>query len=181
MLLFYSNHCASSKMLVDSVKRYNGTDYLKLVNIDTYLAKGIAIPAKIHSVPAIILPNKTILFGKQVFDYLLLPGKGFLFNLPNKEKKQTILEASPLEPLSFNFSKNSSSDMFSFIDETNEDVKDPHKAYNWCNITENITIPTVNNEETVNMETRSKKNLPDVTAIKSERDLDLQNYLTVAS
>jgi len=158
-------------MLIDSIKRYNGSDYFKIVNIDVYLAKKIPIPPKIHSVPAILFPNKNIIFGKQVFDYLLLPGKGFLFNLPKKE----VAEQKIAEPLSFNFSKNSSSDLFSFIDDKSES-RDPHKNYDWCTLDENIVIPTT--EETpINTETRSKKNLPDLGSIKSERDLDLQNYL----
>jgi hypothetical protein len=171
MLLFYSNHCSSSRMLVDSIKRYNGTDFIKLVNIDVYLAKKIKIPTQIHSVPAILFPSKNIIFGKQVFDYLLLPGKGFLFNLPKKESTQETINIS--EPLSYNFSKSTSGDLFSFIE--TED-KDPHKSYKWSDINENIAIPTT---EGTNVETRTKILLPDVSSIKTDRDLELQNYLSM--
>jgi len=61
-------------MLIDSVNRLDANKSIKLYNIDTY-----ARPARISSVPALLLlPGREILYGRQVFDHLLLPGRGLL-------------------------------------------------------------------------------------------------------
>lgn len=155
-------------MLVDSINRYNGTEYLKLVNVENYKAKGVKIPAQIHSVPALLFTeNKTVIFGKQVFDYLLLPNKGFLFNLPKKATAETPSQATSGEPMSFSFITNSS-DAYSFIE---DDKPDPHKNYLWANINDNIAIQTAPEEA------KQKGSLPDIGNLKSERDLQLQTFL----
>ena len=178
MLLFYSNHCVSSKLLIDNIKRYNATEFFKMVNVEQYLASGKKLPPQIHSVPAIMFrENKTLLFGKQVFDYLLLPGKGFLLNLPNKNKKDTSVENIPTEPVSFSLHAGiGSGDAYSFIEEQNNDTQ---KGYVWSMIDEHHKIPTPAEEEMGMMEeTRSKKGLPDISSVRSNRELDLQNFLT---
>ena len=79
MILFYSIGCNHSKMLLDNVSRYDKDKKIKLVPIDELKKQNINIETKIHTVPAfMILPSKEILFGKDVFDYLLLPGRGIL-------------------------------------------------------------------------------------------------------
>ena len=181
MLLFYSNHCTSSQMLVDSIRRYNAITYFKLVNIENCKVKGIQIPSKIHSVPALMFldDSKTILFGKQVFDFLLLPNKGFLFNLPkkevSKESKNNNNETSD-ELVPYHFNQNSLGDSFSFIEEN--EVIDKHKQYGWSDINLDIKIQT--SSESLNTETRSKKGLPDLGTLQSERDLALQKYLNTS-
>ena len=172
MLLFYSNHCTASRMLIDSIKRYNGTDYLKLVNVESYKSK---LPKQIHSVPALLFPEtKNVIFGKQVFDYLLLPGKGYLFNLPKKQNTEPAQGTTPGEPLSFSLN-NSSSDAYSFIDADNPD---PHKIYGWSDINENIVIPTVDETGAKgNSGDRASKGLPDLGSLQSQRELQLQGFL----
>jgi hypothetical protein len=160
-------------MLVDSIKRYNGQEHLKLVNVEHYKAKGVSIPAQIHSVPALLFPEtKKVIFGKQVFDFLLLPNKGYLFNLPKKESGPVAGgEISSGDPMSFSLT-NGLSDSYSFID---ADKPDPHKSYVWSGVDENIVIPT-----TIETEKESKRgqSLPDVGSLKSQRDLQLQDFLT---
>lgn len=178
MLLFYSNHCVSSKLLVDNIKRYNATEFFKLVNVEQYLSSGRKLPPQIHSVPAIMFPeNKTLLFGKQVFDYLLLPGKGFLLNLPSKKKNEVGTANTSAEPISFSLHAGiGSGDAYSFIEEQDNDTQ---KGYVWSMIDEHHSIPTPVEESTGMMEeTRSKKGLPDISAVRSNRELDLQNFLT---
>lgn len=179
MLLFYSNHCTASRMLVESIHRYNGQEHMKLVNVENYKAKGIAIPKQIHSVPALLFTeNKTVIFGKQVFDYLLLPGKGYLFHLPKKVNDGVANDSTgtPGEPLSFNL-MSSAGDAFSFIE---EEKMDPHKSYNWANINENITIPTTDEVVSGKDGMRGNKGLPDLGTLQSQRELQLQNFLQPA-
>ena len=161
-------------MLIDSIKRYNGTDYLKFVNVESYKSK---LPKQIHSVPALFFPEtKNVIFGKQVFDYLLLPGKGFLFNLPKKVADPTT-SAVTGEPLSFSLLKNSS-DAYSFID---EEKPDPHKSYIWSDVNENIVIPTVDETggkgNSGGNSDRTSKGLPDLGSLQSQRELQLQGFL----
>lgn len=88
MLLFYSDSCPHSKMLLETIKRHNG-HFIKLVSIDMLRATGKTMPL-IHSVPALVtLPDKRILFGKQVFDYLLLPKTGKLVQGQSTQNNQT--------------------------------------------------------------------------------------------
>lgn len=163
-------------MLVDSIKRYNGLDHMKLVNVENYKAKGVSIPAQIHSVPALLFPeSKKVIFGKQVFDFLLLPSKGFLFNLPKKNGGESsgggMEGGGNGEPLSFSLT-NSSSDAYSFIE---ADKPDPHKMYGWSDINENIIIPTT--MEDAKESKRGGSSIPDLGLLKSQRDMQLQDFL----
>lgn len=161
-------------MLVDSIKRYNGLDYLKLVNVENYKAKGVSIPAQIHSVPALLFPEtKKVIFGKQVFDFLLLPNKGYLFNLPKKDSGPVAGDGALQnggDPLSFSLT-NGLSDAYSFIDADNPD---PHKSYVWSGVDENIVIPTTMETE---KESKRGQSIPDLGSLKSQRDMQLQDFL----
>jgi hypothetical protein len=166
-------------MLVDNIKRYNATDFFKLINVENYLANGHNIPSQIHSVPALMFrETKKLIFGKQVFDYLLLPSKGFLLNLPKSgsaPKDATALDnnAPTDEPNPFALCAGiGSGDNFSFID---ENVQDTQKGYNWCDLNSKITIDTPQ-DATNNLEKdeKSKKKMPDIATLRSQRDLDIQ-------
>ena len=178
MLLFYSNHCTSSQMLVDSIRRYNAISHFKLVNIENLKIKGLPIPSKVHSVPALMFldDSKTLIFGKQVFDFLLLPNKGFLFNLPKKQSSGGAKEEPSDDLVPYHFNQNALGDSFSFIEEN--EVIDKHKQYKWSNIDSDTSIPTTTTG--LNAETRSKKGLPDLGTLQSERDLELQKYLNTS-
>lgn len=183
MILFYSNHCTSSKLLIDNIKRYNALEYFKLVNVEQYLAHGKKLPPQIHSVPAIMFKEtKSLIFGKQVFDYLLLPGKGFLLNLPSKKTENSMEQGfTPSEnvgePSAFSLHAGiGAGDSFSFIEETSVDTQ---KGYIWCSLDEHIKIPTPE-DASANLEKGEKsckKDLPDISALRSQRELDLQNTL----
>ena len=80
MLLFYSAHCAHCKMLLETIQRADASGKIvKLISIEALRAAGKAIPPAVHSVPAMMLmPSKRWLYGKTVFDHLLMPGRGAL-------------------------------------------------------------------------------------------------------
>jgi len=161
MILFYSVYCNHCKMLLEHIKRYDKDKIIKLVSIDDLRSKNINIENKIHSVPAfMILPSKELLFGKSVFDHLLLPGRGILCNSINTRIDKTAAAAGivggagdnaenniiPLantkenddEPLAFTLNATSFSDNFSIIEDETKELND--KNYKWDFITNNNNI-----------------------------------------
>jgi hypothetical protein len=178
MILFYSVFCNHCKMLLEHIKRYDKEKIIKLVSIDDLRNKNINIESKIHSVPAfMILPSKEILFGKAVFDHLLLPGRGILCSSQNTRMDKTGVSSStpggtvdndviPLGnsnsetedgPLAFTLNTASFSDKFSIIEDETMVLND--KNYNWDLITNdnNISdgIPNMNNND----DSKNNKNI----------------------
>jgi hypothetical protein len=149
-------------MLLEHIKRYDKEKVIKLVSIDDLRNKNINIESKIHSVPAfMILPSKELLFGKAVFDHLLLPGRGILCSSQNTRMDKTGVGGSgdndiiPLnntnnggnggnanseesEPLAFTLNTASFSDKFSIIEDETKELND--KNYNWDFITNDNNI-----------------------------------------
>jgi hypothetical protein len=165
-------------MLLEHIKRYDKEKIIKLVSIDDLRNKNINIESKIHSVPAfMILPSKEILFGKAVFDHLLLPGRGILCSSQNTRMDKTGVSSStpggtvdndviPLGnsnsetedgPLAFTLNTASFSDKFSIIEDETMVLND--KNYNWDLITNdnNISdgIPNMNNND----DSKNNKNI----------------------
>jgi hypothetical protein len=149
MILFYSDACQHCVILLDSIKRHDTKKTIKLVAIDTIVNK---ISHKIKAVPALMfMPSKEIIYGKAVFDYLLLPNRGYLFTNNNtRDKQETSSLTSPIplnkqekidEPMSFTLGA-ISSDNFSSIDDDNinsMNINDD-KLYKWGIITDTDTI-----------------------------------------
>jgi len=168
-------------MLIDSIKRYNAESKFKFVDIDVYRAKGIQIPRQIHSIPALFFPDtKATIFQKQVFDFLLLPNKGFLFK---QQPSQSLTDNSPFpnqnqsstDPDSFSFSKTSSSDAYTFIQNDQYVLaNDNQRVYNWSDVNASSS-PIPAPEET---DTKKKNNLPDLSTLQQEREMALQTYLS---
>jgi hypothetical protein len=121
---------------------------IKLVSVDLLRSLKKPIDPKIHSVPALLIINKKeYLFGKAVFDYLLLPNRGILFSSQNtvkKDNKTSEISAQPNAPVQFTgdpqaFSLGSiSSEFFSSIDNVDDMVSD--RNYKWDLITNNNII-----------------------------------------
>ena len=105
MILFYSSYCEHCTRLLDAIKRHDNNNLVKNVCIDTLRLQGYNFEYKIHSVPAMyFIETKEIIYGKAVFDYLLLPNRGKLLinntntkdrdvNISKNEKK---VEGEPL-------------------------------------------------------------------------------------
>ena len=109
MILFYSDTCQHCAVLLDAIKRHDTKKTIKLVVIDNIVNK---ISHKIKAVPALMfMPSKDIIYGKAVFDYLLLPNRGYLFSNNNTRDKQETssitspiplnTQVSPDEPMAF--------------------------------------------------------------------------------
>ena len=193
MILFYSIFCNHCKMLLEHIKRYDKEKTIKLVSIDDLRNKNINIESKIHSVPAfMILPSKELLFGKAVFDYLLLPGRGILCSTQSTRIDRTNSEntgsdsgtvnsdniiphanvnAIDGEPLAFTLNSTSFSDNFSIIEDETKELND--KNYKWDFITNdnNISdgIPSNNKDETYMKGNKNTQSIEELQKIRNEQ------------
>lgn len=199
MILFYSVFCNHCKMLLEHLKRYDKEKIIKLVSIDDLRSKNIDIESKIHSVPAfMILPSKEILFGKAVFDHLLLPGRGILCSTQSTRLDKTASGTGtggnesdvlmPLantgsgsgngnvggedEPLAFTLNTASFSDNFSIIENDTQELND--KNYNWDFITNdsNISdgIKNISGDASDGTMSKSEKTSQSLEELKKLRD-----------
>lgn len=195
MILFYSVFCNHCKMLLEHIKRYDKEKVIKLVSIDDLRSKNINIETKIHSVPAfMILPSKELIFGKAVFDHLLLPGRGILCGSQNTRMDKPTGGASsasgssggagendviPLaktsegenEPLAFTLNSASFSDNFSIIEDETKELND--KNYKWDFITNdnNLSdgIQNINSDDTTST-SKNDKTMQSMEELKKFRD-----------
>lgn len=188
MILFYSEHCQHCTLLLDTIKRHDTDNIIKLVSIDNLRSMKKPIDSKIHSVPALLFPKtKEIIFGKAVFDHLLLPNRGILFaknigkdknnenNSLNNLNNNEIIE----EPLAFSLGI-ISSDNYASVDDTDNNslATNSSKNYRWTTISENG-----NKTENTNIEIPSKKinnndkisnSLPSIEEIMQSREKDIR-------
>mgnify|MGYP003326794822 CR=1 FL=1 len=188
MILFYSDNCGHCKMLLETIKRYNTNNIIKYVSIDMLKATGKNLN-QIHSVPALmIMPEKKLIFGKNVFDYLLLPKSGKLLQTQNKEsnviQNETINnQLSNEEPASFSMNSNKFSDNFAMIEDdtniSNNGLYD--QSYRWSSL--NAEDDDKVNKQTIKdigIETRTRKEPIDINDLYARRALELeQNDLNI--
>lgn len=182
MILFYSNHCNASQMLMDQLERYEAKKHFKLINVEKLLSKGMKLPPDVRAVPALmLLPSRNVLMGKPLFDYLLLPNKGFIFTVKQKDTSDTskVTEKQSMDdPIAFGIINYASGDMFSYIEDSNGDMSDQHKQYSWAPLNERMVIQTPKEDDYVTEDKTSRKpKMPDLSVLQSERASDIQNYL----
>ena len=177
MILFYSNYCTSCQMLMNQLDQYGVRKHFKVVNVEKLLSKGLKLPPQVQSVPTLmLLPQKQVLTGKPLFDYLLLPNKGLIFQLDKMNVKAASSSSGPSnEPSAFGFHGQSSSDLYSYLEE--DAPNDSDKRYNWSNITGDDRILTPEMMRAAESDGKSSKGLPDLSQLQAERALDLQNHL----
>lgn len=154
MILIYSDYCKHCKILLETINKHDTNNIIRKISLDDFRNNNYNIEELIDAVPALIIdPNKIvkkdILFGKQVFDHLLLPNRGALFNKENntrlnKEKKDQINDNNIINnneeeddgPSAFTLGA-SLSDNFSSLDDNSDNLlKD--KQYNWDLLDNNI-------------------------------------------
>jgi hypothetical protein len=175
-------------MLLETIKRYNATQLIKCISIDLLHNIGKTLP-QIHSVPALmIMPSKELLFGKSVFDYLLLPKTGKLLQIPEKSKpseftisgsdnNQQNNQSTVEEPLSFSMNSNGFSEGFAMIE---DDAINPSfngftdRSYNWSSIDSSDTDNLQPHMKDISVETREKKEPIDLNELYSRRALELE-------
>jgi hypothetical protein len=147
---------------------------------------------QIHSVPALLtLPDKKFMFGKNVFDYLLLPGKGRLVTSSPANDMEKRSGSGPgtgtstgtgnvspnSDPIAFTIGARGLSDNYAPIESIENDYGNDDRVYNWTNITDLGSAPDVNVNQ-FNQEVKVKKELPSLSDFQSQRSLELtQNDL----
>jgi hypothetical protein len=171
-------------MLLETIKRYNAKS-IKCVSIDMLRAVGKNIP-QIHSVPALVtLPNKNILFGKAVFDYLLLPKTGKLVSgqLPSEQGNPNNPNSSgatnsgedPSEPMSFSIGS-SFSDNFAMIEDitltSDNGLND--RVYGWSSLNPDDMDKLKPELADISQETRTRKEPLDLNELNARRAIELE-------
>lgn len=195
MILFYSEYCEHCTILLDTIKRHDKNKKIKLLSIDYLRSINRNIDNRIHSVPALMfMPSKELIFGKAVFDHLLLPNRGVLFSdqhsTRDKEKNlneniQIPIENNAIidEPSAFTLGS-ISSDYFSNIDDDNlNNTNSKDKNYNWTSIN-NSTDTTTTIEKKgenipsklpgLNLDDKIPKKLPTMEEILQQREKDIK-------
>jgi len=181
MILFYSYSCQHCSILIDTIKKHDTKKTIKLVCVDKMVGD---IKHKITNVPALMfLPSKEVIYGKAVFDYLLLPNRGYLFTNNNTREKSSNNENSsmnapvplnkednPDEPSAFSLGS-ILTDNFSSIndDDINSPVINKDKVYRWdfVNSTQTPLEPEMKEQSTRGGENRK---LPSLEELTKERE-----------
>ena len=197
LILFYSDHCQYCGMLISNVKRVDPDQTkVRLVCIDH-----IRVSPRIHTVPALmLLPSKELLFGRAAMDYLLLPSRGALVggtgasgsdgpvDPPRPSPIQAGAGAGPSaagDPMAFAFALDATS-MYESLE-----ASQPPSAHGpaWETVGDMGSLPPSHPQAAhaphassgnprlppsmgVGEETRSAKALPDIDALRAQRDLD---------
>ena len=194
MILIYSDICKHCNILLETIDKHDKNNIVKKISLDS-LRKGYNIDNIIHSVPALIskidekkkINKDDILFGKQVFDYLLLPNRGILFTQENntrlnkeiKDSKENINMSDNQEdngPSAFTLGS-SLSDKFSLIDESDDNIlKD--KMYSWDVLRDDNDIEKiVDNSSSINPISSTNQNnelkLPSIEELLNKRNQDI--------
>jgi hypothetical protein len=177
MILFYSDSCQHCSVLLDTIKRHDTKKTIKLVIIDSIINK---IKHKIKAVPALMfIPSKEIIYGKAVFDYLLLPNRGYLFT-SNSTREKTEINTSMISPIPINTTKVEEPTAFtlgSIIADNYSDITDDNinsmninddKLYKWGIIDEKNEIPKI---ELSKLESeKTQKKLPSIDELQKQRE-----------
>ena len=197
MILIYSNQCKHCNILIETINKHDTNNIVKKISVDTLRINGYNIDSMIHSVPALVLLQKDkdeieqIMYGKQVFDHLLLPNRGVLFTQDNNTRLNKVEKDHldkkninnddniiNIDPMAFTL-KTSLSDNFSLIDEEADNLL-TDKNYNWDLITNdnNITnMEAVTNDTVLNpvssVNDKNEKNLPSIEELLSKRQKDI--------
>ncbi len=181
MILFYSESCQHCSVLLDTIKRHDTKKTIKLLCIDSRIP---SIKNKITKVPALMfLPSKEVIYGKAVFDYLLLPNRGYLFTSNSTRDKADAKQSSVNAPIPINNEKKSDeplafslgsimSDNFSDINDNNVNSLNlsNDRIYGWELIEENQNSG-LNAIETKNSrDFNSNKELPSLEELTRERE-----------
>jgi hypothetical protein len=184
MILFYSYSCQHCSILIDTIKKHDTKKTIKLVCVDKMIGD---LKHKITNVPALMfLPSKEVIYGKGVFDYLLLPNRGYLFTCNNTREKSNDndgtsmnapvplnKEVDPDEPSAFSLGS-ILSENFSSI--TDDDINSPNinenKNYRWDFVNNNNQGGTQETEikEQATRGNNENRKLPTLEELTKERE-----------
>lgn len=165
MLLFYSNQCSHCTMLIETLKTLDKQKQVKLVSVDYLKSNQIIFDARITHVPAMLLPDfNKIIFGKEVFDHLLLPGKGVLLKPNNNTNTQSIVDLSEPSGIDSYISQS-----YENIDENDNYLTGPVTIWENLDAPTNVIQPDVKPIGNTDTE-KSHKQLPSLAEIQKMRE-----------
>jgi hypothetical protein len=154
-------------MLIETLKTLDKHKIIKLISIDYLKSNQIIFDHRITHVPAMLLPDiNKILFGKDVFDHLLLPGKGILLNTSNTNPSNPSNPSDPSDPSGID---SFISQSYENIDETDQYLTGPVTI--WEKLDEKTEKIEINNKPIGNIDTeKSHKQLPSLAEIQKMRE-----------
>ena len=165
MLLFYSDQCSHCTILIETLKTLDKQKQVKLVSVDYLKSNQIIFDARITHVPAMLLPDfNKIIFGKEVFDHLLLPGKGVLLKPSNNTNTQSTVDLS--EPFGLD---SYISQSYENIDENDNYLTGPVTIWENLDTPTNVIQPDVKPIGNTDTE-KSHKQLPSLAEIQKMRE-----------
>ena len=165
MLLFYSNQCSHCTMLIETLKTLDKQKQVKLVSVDYLKSNQIIFDARITHVPAMLLPDfNKIIFGKEVFDHLLLPGKGVLLKPSNNTNTQSTVDLSEPSGIDSYISQS-----YENIDENDNYLTGPVTIWENLDTPTNVIQPDVKPIGNTDTE-KSHKQLPSLAEIQKMRE-----------
>jgi len=153
-------------MLIETLKTLDKQKQVKLISVDYLKSNQIIFDVRITHVPAMLLPDfNKIIFGKEVFDHLLLPGKGVLLKPTNTNSQSAnVLDLS--EP----------SGIDSYISQSYENIDDNDNYLTgpvtiWENLNEKTNVIQPDIKPIGNTDTeKSHKQLPSLAEIQKMRE-----------
>ena len=164
MLLFYSNQCSHCTMLIETLKTLDKQKQVKLISVDYLKSNQIIFDARITHVPAMLLPDfNKIIFGKEVFDHLLLPGKGVLLK-PTTTNTQSAVDLSEPSGLDSFISQS-----YENIDENDNYLTGPVTIWENLDTQTNVIQPNIKPIGNTDTE-KSNKQLPSLAEIQKMRE-----------
>ena len=151
-------------MLIETLKTLDKQKQVKLVSVDYLKSNQIIFDARITHVPAMLLPDfNKIIFGKEVFDHLLLPGKGVLLKPSNTTTQSTVDSSEPSGLDSY------ISQSYENIDENDSYLTGPVTI--WENLDEKTNVIQPDVKPIGNTDTeKSHKQLPSLAEIQKMRE-----------
>ena len=173
-ILFYSEHCNHCNMLLETLKTHDSQHIVKRISVDVMKSQNMKIDPLINRVPAMLIAHQKTsnkyIFGKEVFDYLLLPGQGILLNSNNNNNNNNSSSNGNVidEP----------NGMESFISQSFESLEDTNTAIGPVTVWETLEhndIKTPTEKPIQNSDTdKSHKTLPSLDDIRRMRETDLK-------
>tara|TARA_B110000444_G_scaffold238136_1_gene251419 strand:- start:1202 stop:1669 length:468 start_codon:yes stop_codon:yes gene_type:complete len=151
-------------MLIETLKTLDKQKLVKLISVDYLKSNQIIFDVRITHVPAMLLPEfNKIIFGKEVFDHLLLPGKGVLLK-PSNTTTQSAVDLSEPSGLDSYISQS-----YENIDENDNYLTGPVTI--WENLDEKTNVIQPDIKPIGNTDTeKSHKQLPSLAEIQKMRE-----------
>jgi len=199
MILIYSDQCKHCNILLETINKHDKNNIVRKISVDYFRNNNYNIDNIIHSVPALIpilhdngkkIKTDEILYGKQVFDYLLIPNRGALFSQNNntrlnkdiKDSKQNDTftnnnENNIDEPFAFSLGSTMSENFASIDDNDSKLLND--KSYKWdllnnIDNTNNINNTNIDNTSITPISSSNEGNkLPSIEELLNKRNQEI--------